>query len=126
MPPCLICALSLLDARAKAEESGADGVMLGRAIFGNPWLFHPEKDLSNVSLSERFRIMVEHTHLFEELLPHKNFAIMKKHYKAYLSAVASAKEDVNLNKKLKNLRLKLMDAKNASEVEIIINDYLTR
>ena len=30
------------DARAKAAASGADGVMIGRAIFGNPWLFARE------------------------------------------------------------------------------------
>ena len=29
----------LADARVKAKESGCDGVMLGRAIYGNPWLF---------------------------------------------------------------------------------------
>ncbi|MEI8097114.1 MAG: tRNA-dihydrouridine synthase, partial [Candidatus Moraniibacteriota bacterium] len=29
----------LKDARKKVAETGADGVMLGRAIFGNPWLF---------------------------------------------------------------------------------------
>jgi tRNA-dihydrouridine synthase len=66
--------------------------MLGRAIFGNPWLFHPEKDLSNVSLEERFAVMLEHTKLFEELLPHKNMAIMKKHYKAYVNGFDGAKE----------------------------------
>lgn len=85
-------ALSLEDAKAKAEATGADGVMLGRAIFGNPWLFHPQKDLSNVSLEERFDVMLEHTRLFEELLPHKNFAIMKKHYKAYVNGFDGARE----------------------------------
>ncbi len=100
-------ALSLEDAKVKALESGADGIMLGRAIFGNPWLFHPEKDLSNISLSERFRVLIEHTHLFEELLPHKSFALMKKHYKAYVNGFDGAKE----------LRVRLMEAKDAKEVE---------
>src|SRR3989338_4287812 len=31
------------DARRKCEETGADGVMLGRAIFGNPFLFSKQK-----------------------------------------------------------------------------------
>ena len=101
-------------ARALAEETGADGVMLGRAIFGNPWLFHPEKDLANVSLSERFAAMVEHTHLFEELLPHKNFAIMKKHYKAYVNGFDGAKE----------FRAELMEAENADEVERIVAKFI--
>ena len=107
-------ALSLSDARAKATESGADGVMLGRAIFGNPWLFHPEKDLSNVSLEERFAVMIEHTKLYEELLPHKSFAIMKKHFKAYVNGFDGAHE----------LRAKLMEATHSNEIERHVADFL--
>ena len=107
-------AVSLEDAQEKATMSGADGVMLGRAIFGNPWLFHPEKDLSNISLEERFRALIEHTHLFEKLLPHKNFAIMKKHYKAYVNGFDGAKE----------LRVRLMEAKDAAEVEDVTKEFL--
>ncbi len=107
-------ALSLEDARQKAELSGADGVMLGRAIFGNPYLFHPEKDISTVSLDERLRVMVEHTKLFEELLPHKSFAIMKKHYKAYVHGFPGAAE----------LRAELMEAKDAAEVEQVVSRHL--
>jgi nifR3 family TIM-barrel protein len=105
---------SVDDARAKAELSRADGVMLGRSIFGNPWLFHPTKDLSNVSLPERLAVMVEHTRLFEELLPHKNFAIMKKHYKAYVNGFDGAKE----------LRGELMNANSAEEVDKITAHFL--
>jgi nifR3 family TIM-barrel protein len=107
-------ALSLADAKEKVSRTGADGVMLGRAIFGNPWLFHPEKDLTTVSLAERLHVMVEHTQLFSELLPHKSFAIMKKHYKAYVHGFDGAAE----------LRAKLMDAPDASVVANIVHDYL--
>ncbi len=31
--------VDLEDAKQKVKESGCDGAMLGRAIFGNPWLF---------------------------------------------------------------------------------------
>ena len=99
-------ALSLDDAHQKALLSGADGVMLGRAIFGNPWLFHPTKDLSNISLDERFTAMLEHTRLFEELLPHKNFAVMKKHFKAYVNGFDGAKE----------LRAELMELSNVQQM----------
>lgn len=105
---------SVTDAKEKAGVTGADGVMLGRAIFGNPWLFHPQKDLSNVSLSERFAVMIEHTKLFTELLPFKNFAIMKKHYKAYVNGFPGAAE----------LRVQLMAAATPLEVEQIVHEYL--
>jgi nifR3 family TIM-barrel protein len=107
-------ALSIADAKKKVQETGADGVMLGRAIFGNPWLFHPEKDLSNVSLEERLRVMVEHTKLFVELLPHKNFAVMKKHYKAYAYGFDGAKE----------LRMELMETNTPEEVGEIVERFL--
>ena len=35
--------LSLSDGEDKAKQSGADGIMVGRAIFGNPWLFDPTR-----------------------------------------------------------------------------------
>lgn len=105
---------SVEDAYTKVKETGADGAMLGRSIFGNPWLFHPEKDLSNVPLEERLRVMVEHTKLFEELLPHKNFAIMKKHYKAYVHGFDGAKE----------LRAELMEQDTSESIERVVNKFL--
>ncbi len=112
---------NLEHAAEKASEAGCDGVMLGRAIFGNPWLFSKSNDLENklnslkqISIQERLRVMVEHTRLFEEILPHKNFSIMKKHYKAYVNGWDGAKE----------LRVKLMDAQNSDEVASIVENYL--
>lgn len=104
-------ALDLADAQKKAADTGCDGVMLGRAIFGNPWLFSGKVP----DLKEKLTVMIEHTKLFEEMLgEHKNFAIMKKHYKAYVNGFDGAKE----------LRMKLMDAKDAAEIEMITNDFL--
>ena len=107
--------ISVADAYAKCDATGADGAMLGRAIFGNPWLFHPERDLATLPLSERFRVMVEHTKLFEELLPHKNFAIMKKHYKAYVHGFPCAHE----------LRNELMTLKTSNEIEKVVNRWMS-
>jgi tRNA-dihydrouridine synthase len=36
--------------------------------------------------------LIEHTYLFAELLPHKSFAVMKKHFKAYVSGFPGAAE----------------------------------
>lgn len=106
-------ALDLKDAKQKVRETGCDGVMLGRAIFGNPWLFSGYIP----TLKEKLEVMVEHTKLFEKLLGgHKNFAIMKKHYKAYVNGFDGAKE----------LRMKLMEAENAAEIEKITRDFLGR
>jgi nifR3 family TIM-barrel protein len=107
-------ALSLDDAHCKVAATGADGVMLGRAIFGNPWLFHPEKDLSTVTIEERLRVMVEHTKLFEELLHFKNFATMKKHYKAYVNGFDGAAQ----------LRATLMEQNTAAEIEAVVHSFL--
>lgn len=104
--------VDIKDAREKAKESGADGVMLGRAIFGNPWLFAPNK--KEITIKEKLKVLIEHTKLFEKITPHKNFSIMKKHYKAYVNGWKGAKE----------LRIKLMETKNANEVELTIKQYL--
>ncbi|MDO8603844.1 MAG: tRNA-dihydrouridine synthase [bacterium] len=104
----------LADAGGKARATGADGVMLGCAMFGTPWLFDRTRK-APPSLSEKFEILIEHTHLFEKLLGDiKNFAIMKKHYKAYVNGFDGAKE----------LRVHMMDAKNADEVERIAREFL--
>lgn len=107
-------ATDLEDAKKKVEETGCDGVMLGRAIFGNPWLFNREITSSTVSLKERLKVLVEHTKLFEDMLgQYKNFAIMKKHYKAYVNGFDGAKE----------LRMKLMEAENADEIANIVTTF---
>lgn len=159
--------IDMNDAKEKALSTGCDGVMIGRAIFGNPWLFanfasakhsskieRPAKPLiffgakwdkfiyymrkfirslffrlgfikkdrywlraqSTTSLSEKLRVMTEHSKLFEELLPHKNFSIMKKHFKAYVNGFVGAKE----------LRVKLMETNSAGEVKQIVEQFLVR
>jgi len=97
-----------------AVSTGADGIMIGRGIFGNPWLFNKDVLPNSISTDERLRVMVEHTKLFEELLGFKNFAIMKKHYKAYANGFACAKE----------LRIKLMEATGSNDVEKTVNEFL--
>lgn len=136
-------ALSLADAKQKALDTGVDGIMIGRALFGNPWFFNPTKQLpirltalptkgvnretlvtqdisdtsvSYVTLPERLEVLIEHTRLFEELLPFKNFAVMKKHYKAYINGFAGAAQ----------LRAQLMEANSSQEMELIVHDFLAQ
>jgi len=111
-------ALDLADARAKAAASGADGVMFGRAIFGNPWLFselHSADGKPVVpTLEEKLRVLVDHARLYEKLLGDiKGFAIMKKHFKAYVNGFDHAKE----------LRVKLMEAESADGLEMTVKAF---
>jgi nifR3 family TIM-barrel protein len=104
---------NLADAKQKVMETGCDGVMLGRAIFGNPWLF--DQDRGEIPLEEKLQVMVEHTKLYEELLGGiKSFAIMKKHYKAYVNNFPGATE----------LREKLMACENAKDIESTVQNWL--
>ncbi len=105
---------SLLDAKGRINATGAHGAMIGKAIFGKPWFFDRDRT-EEPSLKEKFEIMIEHTHLYEKLLGDiKSFSIMKKHYKAYVNGFDGAKE----------LRVELMEAKNADEVERIAREFL--
>lgn len=108
---------SLEDGMKKAQESGVDGIMVGRAIFGNPWFFNRKISIENISLAERFKVMIEHTKLFEKEISGKNIKglhVMKKHYKAYVSGFDGAKE----------LRAKLMECENSEEVKSVVKEYL--
>ena len=107
--------LSLKEAEEKVKETNCDGVMIGKGVFGNPWLFNREVQKENLSTEEILRVMVEHTKLFEEILPEKNFATMKKHYKAYVNDFDGAKE----------LRIRLMNANSAEEVEKLTEEFIS-
>ena len=144
------------DAREKASTYKCDGVMIGRAIFGNPWLFGSQNsnvsknassrvlgsihqttrtstfsevgnepgfethkywlhEETNIPKKEKLKVLLEHAELFDELLGDvKSFAIMKKHFKAYVHGWEGAKE----------LRMELMNANNVAEVRQIITNYL--
>jgi len=114
---------TLAEAKIKAESFKLDGVMIGRGAFGNPWFFSGQTDISH---RQKLEVAVEHSAMFEDLYGStktnqelfgghtKNFAIMKKHFKAYVKDFPGAAP----------LRAKLMEAKNASEVKAIINHHL--
>ncbi|MEO8065445.1 MAG: tRNA-dihydrouridine synthase [Candidatus Doudnabacteria bacterium] len=107
--------LSLADAEQKVLETGADGVMIGRGIFGNPWLFNRETSIEKVPVHKRMLAMIEHTKLFERKFAGiKDFAVMKKHYKAYVNGFDGAKE----------LRMNLMEAETSQEAEELVEKFL--
>jgi len=69
---------------------GTDGYMVGRGILNNPWLFSGREDISE---EERFDILLEHAKLFNEVWgEEKNFSVIKKYIKAYISDFEGANE----------------------------------
>jgi len=109
---------SVSDGKVKAKSTGCEGVMIGRAIFGTPWLFAEDCGINAEETGKnteyKLKALVEHTKLFEGRLGDiKNFAIMKKHYKAYVHGFDGAKE----------LRIELMQCVNSSEVENVIEKW---
>jgi tRNA-dihydrouridine synthase len=98
---------NIADARAKAAASGCDGVMLGRALFGNPWLFSEH----NASPEERIAGLIEHLEIFDELLSTTtHYAVMKKHFKAYINGWDHAKD----------IRARLMETEQISDALSIL------
>jgi nifR3 family TIM-barrel protein len=105
-----VCDLN--DAFKKCTESFAEGAMLGRAIFGRPWLFAHSRELAN---REKLEVLKEHVALFDEKLGKvKSFAVMKKHFKAYIKDFEGSSE----------LRMNLMNSISAEEAMMIIDKYL--
>jgi nifR3 family TIM-barrel protein len=104
------------DAFKRAQETGADGVMIGRGIFGNPWLFDTKRKCPP-TLPERLSVLMEHTKLFQKLLTgRKNFAVMKKHFKAYVHGFDGAKE----------LRAELMECDTYADMSRAIRAFLKK
>lgn len=89
----------------RVQQTGVDGVMIGRGIFHNPWFFNPEKE--EISMEDRITKLLDHTRLFEQTWsPNKNFNILKRFYKIYLNSFPGAAK----------MRADLMEVKNYDEV----------
>ena len=115
---------SVEEGRRLALETGCDGVMIGRGMFGNPWIFQGISGLRKPSadwgltksphgLQEKLDALVELAHNFEKIHPPKHFAILKKHIKAFVTGFDGAAD----------LRAELMGAENTSDLEKTIRLY---
>ncbi len=95
--------IDMEDAQAKSTQTGCDGVMLGRAVFGNPWLF--ANPICAPTQADKIEALLEHIRLYQQKFDGvKNFAIMKKHFGAYVRGFDGAGA----------LRAKLMECPSAN------------
>lgn len=61
------------DAYNVFKQTNADGIMIGRAVLGNPWLFRKiayfletGEKLAEISNEEKYKVILEHYNLLEE------------------------------------------------------------
>jgi len=98
------------EAATKLQETGCDGIMIGRAALGNPWVFS-EKGRPN-SLAIRMKGLQRHLQLIEQHNnPEKILARIKNHAGRYFKGIAGGSA----------IRKKIYDAKSFQEL-LAIND----
>lgn len=79
------------DGMEKIEKYGVDGVMIGRGILENPWVFNMEA--KERSMAERINMYAEHVLLHQETWGNtKHFDRLKKYMKMYIRDFAGSSE----------------------------------
>jgi len=106
---------SLSEAKQKVAEAGADGAMIGRGIFENPYLFSETITLRDKTPEEKLRLLLEHIWLWQDTWGNtKHFPTLRKFFKVYANGFSGAQE----------LRMQLMETQNAEETEHVISGFL--
>lgn len=106
---------SLSEAQDKVKQYGVDGVMIGRGIFHNPWLFNPEVNPEDKTIKERMQILYDHVSLYKTTWgKNKHYPILKKYFKIYLSGFDGASD----------IRTKFMETATPEEALSLAREYL--
>ncbi|MDD2823166.1 MAG: tRNA-dihydrouridine synthase [Candidatus Daviesbacteria bacterium] len=104
--------MSYKQAQEYAKKYGVDGIMIGRGVFNNLWVFNPKIREEDISPEMRIEALITHINLFEKTWGiNKNYDILKKFFKAYISGFDGSK----------TLRTKLMDTKTPAEALNILS-----
>lgn len=105
--------VTLKEAKEKVDTYKVDGVMIGRGIFHNPYLFSGRKR-EDILQKEFINLLRAHIDLYKKTWgSKKNYAVLKKYYKIYIQGFKGAQE----------LREKLMLTSSYEEVEQALNTY---
>lgn len=102
--------MTLKEAKEKVMVTGCDGIMIGRGIFSNPWLFSEDEPREH-ALKEKLDLLMQHAQWFDqEFTGKKTFPVLKRFFKIYVQGFPGAAE----------LREKLYQAATVEEVKSVI------
>ncbi len=106
---------SLAEARQKVAESGAEGAMVGRGIFEDPFLFSEDTSLNDKTPEEKMHLLLEHMHLWYDTWgTTKYFPTLRKFFKVYANGFPGAQD----------LRIQLMEAPTPEATRQIVTAFL--
>lgn len=110
--------MSREEGEQRAKETGCDGIMIGRGVFGNPGVFQTSETGDRImDDKKRLTALSGIIQLFDVVWAGtKPYDLLKKHYASYIRGFIGAKE----------LRIKLMKTKNAKEALKILFFYLEK
>lgn len=97
---------SLTEAREKCRKYGIDGVMVGRGIFENVYLFNESINPDSITPVQKMELLLKHLNLYKSLREPQHFALTKKFIKCYIHNFPGATE----------VRVSLMESKTLSEL----------
>lgn len=106
--------LSYRDAKDKSEKYGYDGIMIGRGVFTDPYVFSSQSNWEDMPAKDRINLYKKHLELYRTTYPNmeRKFDPIKKFCKIYINNFPGASE----------LRAKLMDCRNVEDsLEILKN-----
>lgn len=93
------------------KRYGVDGVMVGRGVFKNPWVFVKNTSDQKHSKNDYLEIFNYHLDLYDKLYKGtKHYAALKKFFKMYIKDFRGAN----------TLRMKLMETNSSDEAREII------
>ncbi len=106
------------------KKYGVDGVMIGRAAIGNPWIFNEikhylktGKNLSRPNIKDRVDACKQHLeHSIEWKGEVLGIAEMKRHYTNYFKGIPH----------FKNYRIKIITSNNQEEIESLLDEVTTK
>lgn len=102
------------DAAQHIQQHQVDGVLIGRASFGNPWVFRPANERIKVNIQQKAKVALEHAKLYELFFSSQekySFLPMRKHLAWYIKGIVGAPK----------VRSQLVQSNNSKDVEKIFN-----